>query len=113
MSTNTLPPALKPRHSFSTRQKVRKTSLSHHADKLDYPRYRQEGLPTTSSLMESQVKEFNARVKGSEKFWHLDHAEAMLQLVVWTLRDDGPTLTDGLNSLPTSPFRRTHPTLAA
>lgn len=89
------------------------TYLSHHADKLDYPRYRQEGLPTTSSLMESQVKEFNARVKGSEKFWHLDHAEAMLQLVVWTLRDDGPTLTDGLNSLPTSPFRRTHPTLAA
>jgi len=89
------------------------TYLGNHADKLDYPRYRQEGLPTTSSLMESQVKEFNARVKGSEKFWHLDHAEAMLQLVVQTLRDDGPTLTDALNSLPTSPFRRNHPALAA
>jgi hypothetical protein len=31
--------------------------LSNAADKLDYPRYRREGLPTTSSLIESQIKE--------------------------------------------------------
>ena len=48
----------------------------------------------TSSLMESQVKEFNLRVKGSEKFWHVEHAEAMLQSIAETLREDGPTLSD-------------------
>ena len=44
------------------------TYLTNHSDKLDDPRYRRIGLPTTSSLMESQVKEFNARVKGAKKF---------------------------------------------
>ena len=89
------------------------TYLSNHADKLDYPRYRREGLPMMSSLMESQVKEFNARVKGSEKFWHVAHAEAVLQLIAETLREDGPTLSDRINSRPVSPFRRNTPTLAA
>ena len=86
------------------------TYLNNHRDKLDYPRYRREGLPTTSSLMESQVKEFNLRVKGSEKFWHVEHAEAMLQLIAETLREDGPTLSDRIDSRPVSPFRRSKPT---
>ena len=30
------------------------TYLTNHADKMDYPQYRREGLPTTSSLIESQ-----------------------------------------------------------
>lgn len=89
------------------------TYLSNHRDKVDYPRYRREGLPMTSSLMESQVKEFNLRVKGSEKFWHVEHAEAMLQLIAETLREDGPTLSDRINSRPVSPFRRGTPALAA
>ena len=55
--------------------------LSTHADKVDYPRYRREGLPCTSSLIESQIKEFHARVKGTEKFWNTENAEAMLQLI--------------------------------
>jgi hypothetical protein len=46
------------------------------SDKLDYPRYRREGLPTTSRLIESQIKEFNSRVKGSEMFWYESNAEA-------------------------------------
>jgi hypothetical protein len=37
---------------------------------MDYPRYRREGLPVTSTLMESLIKEMNYRVKGSEKFWN-------------------------------------------
>jgi hypothetical protein len=37
---------------------------------VDYPRYRKLGLPVTSTLMESLVKEFNLRVKGTEKFWN-------------------------------------------
>jgi hypothetical protein len=34
---------------------------------MAYPRYCQEGLPVTSSLVESLVREFNARVKVREK----------------------------------------------
>jgi hypothetical protein len=85
------------------------TYLSNAADKLDYPRYRREGLPCTSSLIESQIKEFNGRLKGSEKFWHESNAEAMLQILCWTLREDGPTLADSLRTRPISPFRRTYP----
>ncbi len=36
---------------------------------MNYPQYRQAGLPTTSALMESLVKEISARVNGTEKFW--------------------------------------------
>lgn len=86
------------------------TYLSNASDKLDYPRYRREGLPTTSGPIESQVKEFNIRLKGSEKFWHESNAEAMLELVNWTLREDGPTLADYFDRRPTSAFRRTYPT---
>jgi hypothetical protein len=88
------------------------TYLSNASDKLDYPRYRREGLPCTSSLIESQIKEFNARLKGTEKFWNEEHAEAMLELVNWTLREDGPT--SYFDTRTTSPFRRPIPnTLAA
>ena len=80
--------------------------LTAHADKVDDPRYRRDGLPCTSSLIESQIKEFHARVKGTEKFWNGENAEAMLQLIAWTLRDDGPTLRDHLESRPGHAFRR-------
>jgi hypothetical protein len=47
---------------------------------MDDPRYRREGLPTTSSLVESLVGEFNARVKGKQKHWtRPDGAESILQ----------------------------------
>lgn len=83
--------------------------LSNASDKLDYPRYRRDGLPTTSSLVESQIKEINGRMKGSEKFWHESNAEAMLELVNWTLREDGPTLADYFATRPTSAFRHADP----
>src|ERR1700734_2378471 len=45
------------------------------------PRYRQQGLPITSSLVESLVGEMNARVKSREKFWNRpEGAEVILQL---------------------------------
>lgn len=84
------------------------TYLSNNADKMDYPRYRREGLPTTSSLIESQIKEFNARLKGSEKFWCEINSEGMLQIICRTLGDEGPTLADHFDSRPMSPFRRTY-----
>lgn len=45
------------------------TYLSNNLSRIDYPRYRRDGLPVTSTLVESLIKEFNYRVKGTEKFW--------------------------------------------
>ena len=56
---------------------------------MDYPRYRRLGLPVTSALMESLVKEVNYRVKGTEMFWNdPDGAEAILQVRAAALCDD-------------------------
>jgi hypothetical protein len=55
--------------------------LSNNAPRMAYPRYRQEGLPITSSLVESLVGEFNARVKSRQTYWNRpEGAEAILQL---------------------------------
>jgi hypothetical protein len=54
--------------------------LQNHKDKMRYPEYRRLGLPITSSYVESAVKQFNQRVKGTEKFWTEAGAEALLQL---------------------------------
>lgn len=54
--------------------------LQKHQDKMRYHEYRQQGLPITSCYVESAVKQFNQRVKGTEKFWSEDGVEGMLQL---------------------------------
>jgi hypothetical protein len=82
------------------------TYFTNHADKMDYPRYRREGLPTTSSLIESQIKEFHRRLKGTEKFWNPSNAEAMLQLLAWSLREDGPTLKNFVLDRPGRSIRK-------
>jgi hypothetical protein len=64
--------------------------LRNHQDKMKYHEYRQEGLPITSSVMESVVKQMNYRVKGSEKFWCQHGAEAIVQLRADHLSDDAP-----------------------
>ena len=56
------------------------TYLQNHQQYMNYPRYRELGLPITSSVMESTMKELNYRVKGTEKFWSQPGAEALLQL---------------------------------
>lgn len=78
--------------------------LEHNQKRMDYPRYRQLGLPWTSSHVESTVKLFNRRVKGSEKFWGESGAEAMLQLHAAFLSEDG-RLARHLKTQPSSPFR--------
>jgi hypothetical protein len=72
--------------------------------RMDYPRYRREGLPWTSSHVESTVKLFNRRVKGTEKSWGETGAEAILQLRAASLSEDG-RLEEHLKSQPCSPFR--------
>lgn len=65
------------------------TYLGNNLDRVDYPRYRKLGLPTTSTLMESLVKEFNLRVKGTEKFWNDPAgAEAILTVRAALLSED-------------------------
>lgn len=65
------------------------TYLENNLERVDYPRYRRLGLPVTSTLMESLVKEFNARVKGTEKFWNDPAgAEAILTARAALLSED-------------------------
>jgi hypothetical protein len=66
------------------------TYLQNHKDKMRYDTYRCQGLPITSSHMESLMKQINQRVKGTEKFWCEEGAEAILQLRADLLSDDQP-----------------------
>ena len=66
------------------------TYLRNHQNKMDYAAYRRDGLPITSTHVESTVKLINRRVKGSEKFWSEDGAEAILQLRADHLSDHQP-----------------------
>jgi len=63
--------------------------ITDNAGRMDYPRYRQEGLPVTSTIVESLIKQFNQRVKGTEKFWLRGGAEAILQGRAAYLSEDG------------------------
>jgi hypothetical protein len=66
------------------------TYLTNQQDKMRYDEYRRQGLPITSSLIESVVKQVNRRVKGTEKFWSETGAEALLQLRADYLSDGQP-----------------------
>jgi hypothetical protein len=83
--------------------------LGNNQGRMDYPRYRREGLPTTSSLVESLVGEFNARVKGRPKFGNRPGgAEAMVQVRA-ALRSEDDRLARHLAERPGGPYRRKAP----
>lgn len=63
--------------------------VTNNAGRMDYPRYRREGLPVTSTIVESLIKQLNKRVKGTEKFWLRGGAEAILQGCAAYLSEDG------------------------
>jgi hypothetical protein len=63
--------------------------LGNNRQRMEYPSYRRQGLPVTSSLMESLVKQINLRVKGTEMFWNRPAgAERILQIRAAILSDD-------------------------
>lgn len=64
--------------------------LENNQQRMRYDTYRREGLPIVSSYVESAVKQFNQRAKGTEKFWGEEGAEAILQLRGDHLSDDQP-----------------------
>ncbi len=80
--------------------------LRNNRDRMNYPRYRTAGLPTTSSLVESLVGEFNARVKSKQKYWTRPHgAETILQLRAAVLSEDD-RLSRYFAHRPGCPFRK-------
>jgi hypothetical protein len=66
-----------------------RTYVTNNCDKMDYPRYRKLGLPISSAPVESTIKQFNKRVKGTEKFWRPTAVEAVLQICAAQLSQDG------------------------
>lgn len=87
------------------------TYLRNNQSRMDYPRYRREGLPVTSSLVESLVGEFNARLKSPQKYWDRlegEGCEAMLQLRAAVLSEDD-RLARHFAQRPGNPYRRRYP----
>lgn len=62
--------------------------VTNNQQRMDYPQYRQQGLPISSAPVESTIKQLNQRIKGSEKFWYMRGAEAILQVRAAYLSDD-------------------------
>lgn len=110
--------------------KIVHTSLTYfrnNRERMDYSRYRRQGMPVTSSLVESLIKEINWRVKGTEKFWNRSEeptsprtgrpvrgrqrplpamcAETILQIRAALLCDDN-RLEKHILTRPGSPFTR-------
>lgn len=82
------------------------TYLENNQMRMDYPRYRRVGLPVTSALIESLVKEVNYRVKGTEKFWNDDPRGAAILYVRAALLSHDDRLRQHLRTRPGSPFAR-------
>ena len=78
--------------------------FEHNQPRMDYPRYRQQGLPVCSGLVESLIKQFNRRVKGTEKFWNEDQAGDDSPIEGGAVSEDG-RLSEHLKKRPISPYR--------
>jgi hypothetical protein len=63
--------------------------LLNNQSRMRYDEYRQQGLPITSCHIESTVKQFNKRIKGTEKFWSAAGTEAVLTLKAAYLGETG------------------------
>ena len=74
------------------RQRIHRalTYYTNHESHMNSPEDRKQGLPLTSVHIESAIKQINARVKGTEKFWRKDHANAVLQLRADSLSHSQP-----------------------
>lgn len=78
--------------STDPRQRIDRALVyfTNNAAHMHYPAYRKQGLPITSSHIESTVKLINRRIKGSEKFWLQPESECVLQLRADHLSDSKP-----------------------
>ena len=80
-----------PPRETSPREVLRRTLnyVLNNFEKMDYPRCRKLGLPISSAPVESLIKQFNRRVKGTEKFWCPSRGEALLAVRALLLSEDG------------------------
>jgi hypothetical protein len=67
--------------------------LQNNQSRMHYDEYRKQGLPITSCHIESTIKQFNKRIKGTEKFWSAEGAEAILSLKAAYLSETGAMQT--------------------
>ena len=82
------------------------TYLQNNRTRMNYPEYRRAGLPISSSMIESLIKEINHRVKGTEKFWNRpDGADHILHVRAAALGDDD-RLSEWILNRPGSYFYR-------
>lgn len=81
--------------------------LSNNASRMDYVSYRKQGLPVTSVVMESLVKQIHQRVKGTEMYWNDSQrgGEGIVQLRSSYLCDDD-RLRHYLRRRPAHPYVR-------
>jgi hypothetical protein len=56
--------------------------------KMNYPEYRKKGLPVSSCHVESLIKQFNIRIKSTEKFWNESSVNGVLKIKAALLSDD-------------------------
>ena len=60
-----------------------------HGRHMNYPEYRRRGWPIASGIIESGVKQFGKRVKGTEQFWNPQGVEPILALrALWLSTDE-------------------------
>jgi hypothetical protein len=85
-----VPTAEEPETSPKMRVAEALTYLQNQKERMRYGEYRKQGLPITSSHIESTIKQINQRVKGTEKFWSSMGAEAILQLRADALSETAP-----------------------
>lgn len=58
-------------------------------DGINYPRFRKNGWPIGSGIIESTVKQISKRVKGTEKHWSETGVEETLEVVTRLISEDG------------------------
>lgn len=63
--------------------------FKNHASKMNYPEYRKNGLPISSCHVESLIKQFNLRVKATDKFWNRSSLKGVLKTKAAYISDDG------------------------
>ena len=72
--------------------KVKLDNLINHLiknkERLKFKFYRKKGYPIGSGSVESAVKLFGKRIKGTEKQWNGDGGEAILHLYAFLLSED-------------------------
>ena len=56
------------------------TYFKNNFNRMDYPNYRINGLPISSCHVESLIKQFNMRIKSSEKFWNKTSVKGVLKI---------------------------------